>query len=193
MVTVKLEVCDVPPDVLEDADTTTVLVPSGEAPVPCPSRITKTPHPIVEIPAPSAAKPRMVPRNARQLFRRLPRGRKQSASKPPTPPKGTARLGHAELGGVASDNFWPAVAMVRVVVAGTPLEVIVLGEKAHVVLAGNPEQVSWTVPLNPPTGVIVTATVPDPPATIVSDAGLIVIAKSEAAFTTNCTLWAALA
>lgn len=69
----------------------------------------------------------------------------------------------------------------------------VAGLKAHVEYCGRPEQLKFTVPLNPPAGVKVMVEVPDWPATIVKDVGLAASEKLGATDALTVTLRLALA
>jgi hypothetical protein len=64
----------------------------------------------------------------------------------------------------------------------------VAGLKAHVEYCGRPEQLKFTVPLNPPAGVKVMVEVPDWPATIVKDVGLAASEKLGATDALTVTL-----
>ncbi len=172
---------------------TVPLSPCAILDVPPPVLI-ELPHPIAEIPAPSAATTRMAPQNVRQPARIFLRGKKQSAIRPPTkPPGGIKSAVRTEGDGVASDAVWTSVAIVSVAVTGAPAGVTVVGEKVHVEFAGNPEQVNCRASLNPPTSVMVRIAGPDAPAAMVSVAGLAVIVKSGAGFITSCTVRVAVA
>ena len=80
-----------------------------------------------------------------------------------------------------------AVEMVSVEVPGAPLNVTDAGENAHAAPAGNPEQASVTVPLDPPLGVRVSVVVAEPPGATEPEAGLALRLKSSAAPTVSAT------
>jgi hypothetical protein len=85
-----------------------------------------------------------------------------------------------ELRGIASDDVWTLVLMVRVEMTAVPFGVTVAGLKVHEELAGSPEQLNCSCWLNPPVGAMVRTTLPVLPCPTVRADGLIAIEKSGA-------------
>ena len=85
---------------------------------------------------------------------------------------------HGENGDCSCEitPFDPVVFMVSVTLAGAslPVSTTVAGANTQLVVAGRPVQVKVTVPVSPPSGVMLSVELPDCPCTMVSDVGLVV-------------------